>query len=127
MNVKNSIKVSYLSEDIKLIQKHEEYIDSYVFKIKNNPCYSETIISNILKKTENNSILFDYGYFFTFLKDLVLFRIKYHMELLINNSPIFSSTSEISNLIYIWKFEQSQEIIKFYKSVLELIESYEEN
>ncbi len=121
-NCRNTFKVDIYEKNLEYINRWHSNIGKQVFKTVNTFTYNERCnVADVLNQTGLKSVLFTEELFHELLKNIVEYWIKYYSEDLLTRSITSNSSNKIVNLMFEWQLESKQELIKFYKELLVII------
>lgn len=117
-NYKNIYFINQLQWSIDFLYMVEGYIGQQVFKFEKG--FNVSLVENpdIFNKTHNKSFLFTEEDFEKLKISFLNHWIEHFSENLIKRSLAQYSTSPISNLEYAWKLEIEQNLIQYFKDLL---------
>ena len=79
------------------------------------------MVNEELNRTELIPVLFNSTLNNFFKADLISFVVEKLTDELLNESLVYRSTNSFENLVFEWKIEAKQKLIKFYKKQLKYL------
>lgn len=119
-NCRATYSLTYLSALQTNLMKYTCFIGQQVYKYKDtfNYCLVDGAVENGLNKLDKTEIEFTEQLFNQFCFDYISFLVDRLTTELLEGQVYFRSTSKLDNLIQEWQLEEKQELIKFFKELL---------
>ena len=120
-NVINDFKNIYIEGHYKLLKQHDDFLGKSVYRKLKGFNYSLVMVNEELNRTELIPVLFNSTLNNFFKADLISFVVEKLTDELLNESLVYRSTNSFENLVFEWKIEAKQKLIKFYKKQLKYL------
>lgn len=129
-NIKNEYLCAHLHQNIEVLTKHFNYIGKEVYLYSNNKSVttiedfklkeSEDLNHSLFNPIDEKAFIYTKEDFVNFQNWYINYQIEHFAKELINSSPYQISTNQFSNLCFQWIVESKQELIRFFKEIINL-------
>jgi len=117
-NVINETKQEALESLLPLIENQKLLIGRKAYKYKKSFKYSSDFCNQGMNQTESESVEYTSKMFDEFLIKYINYRIEFIEKELLERPITSNSTNKLNNLIFEWKLETKQELLKIYRTLI---------
>lgn len=119
-NVIYSEELRMFEKTLDTLNKHYSYIGKKVFKFEKGIGYviSDGCVIEYNNPIIKEEILFTDDLYNKYCINLVKYQIEYYSNSLLEGDLVRNSTSPIKNLEFTWELQAKQNVIKFFKDLL---------